>query len=216
MMTNVKIPLVLRAIALVLGLATGCLSGAAAAPVSIVALGDSLTAGYGLGPGEAFPEQLQAALQARGHDVSVTNAGVSGDTASDGLARLEWSVPADADIVIVALGANDALRGIDPAVTRQALADILDKLRARGQAVLIAGMVSPRNLGDEYAAEFDAIFPDLARQYEVALYPFFLEGVATEAALNQTDGLHPTAAGVARMVEGILPQVEELIETRDG
>jgi acyl-CoA thioesterase I len=216
MMTNVKIPLVLRAIALVLGLAAGCHSGAAAAPVSIVALGDSLTAGYGLGPGEAFPEQLQAALQARGHDVSVVNAGVSGDTASDGLARLEWSVPAEADIVIVALGANDALRGIDPAVTRQALAEILDKLRARGQAVLLAGMMSPRNLGDEYAAEFDTIFPDLARDYEVQLYPFFLAGVATDAALNQADGMHPTAAGVARMVEGILPQLEELIETRDG
>jgi acyl-CoA thioesterase-1 len=216
MMTKVKIPLFLRAITLVLGLATGCLSGAAATPVSIVALGDSLTAGFGLEPGDAFPEQLQAALQARGHDVSVANAGVSGDTASDGLARLEWSVPAEADIVIVALGANDALRGIDPALTRQALADILDKLRARGQAVLLAGMMSPRNLGDEYAAEFDAIFPDLAREYEVPLYPFFLEGVATDATLNQADGMHPTAAGVARMVEGILPQLEELIETRDG
>jgi acyl-CoA thioesterase-1 len=216
MMINVKIPLVLRAIGLVLGLATGCFSAAAAAPVSIVALGDSLTAGYGLGPGEAFPEQLQAALAARGHDVSVANAGVSGDTASDGLARLEWSIPAEADIVIVALGANDALRGIDPAVTRQALAEILDKLRARGQAVLLAGMMSPRNLGEEYAAEFDAIFPDLARHYDVPLYPFFLAGVATDAALNQADGLHPTAAGVARMVEGILPQVEELIAARDG
>jgi acyl-CoA thioesterase-1 len=216
MMTKVKIPLFLRAITLVLGLATGCLSGAAATPVSIVALGDSLTAGFGLDPGEAFPEQLQAVLRARGHDVSVANAGVSGDTASDGLARLEWSVPAEADVVIVALGANDALRGIDPAVTRQALADILDKLRARGQAVLLAGMMSPRNLGDEYAAEFDAIFPDLAREYQVPLYPFFLEGVATDATLNQADGMHPTAAGVARMVEGILPQLEELIETRDG
>jgi acyl-CoA thioesterase-1 len=215
-MTKVKIPLVLRAITLVLGLATGCLSGAAATPVSIVALGDSLTAGFGLEPGEAFPEQLQAALQARGHEASVANAGVSGDTASDGLARLEWSVPAEADIVIVALGANDALRGIDPAVTRQALADILDKLRARGQAVLLAGMMAPRNLGDEYAAEFDAIFPDLAREYAVPLYPFFLEGVATDATLNQADGMHPTAAGVARMVEGILPQLEELIETQDG
>jgi acyl-CoA thioesterase-1 len=216
MMTKVKIPLFLRAITLVLGLATGCLSGAAATPVSIVALGDSLTAGFGLDPGEAFPEQLQAVLRARGHDVSVANAGVSGDTASDGLARLEWSVPAEADVVIVALGANDALRGIDPAVTRQALADILDKLRARGQAVLLAGMMSPRNLGDEYAAEFDAIFPDLAREYQVPLYPFFLEGVATDATLNQADGMHPTAAGVARMVEGILPQLEELIETPDG
>ena len=215
-MNNVKIPLVLRAISLVLGLAIASFSGAAAAPVSIVALGDSLTAGYGLGPGESFPEQLQAALEARGHDVSVANAGVSGDTASDGLARLEWSVPAEADIVIVALGANDALRGIDPAVTRRALAAILGKLGARRQAVLLAGMMSPRNLGDEYAEEFDAIFPDLARHYGVPLYPFFLAGVATDAALNQPDGVHPTAAGVARIVEGILPHVEELIAARDG
>jgi acyl-CoA thioesterase-1 len=184
--------------------------------VSIVALGDSLTAGYGLGPGESFPEQLQAALEARGHDVSVANAGVSGDTASDGLARLEWSIPAEADIVIVELGANDALRGIDPAVTRQALTAILEKLAARGQAVLLAGMMAPRNLGDEYAAEFDAIFPDLAREYGVPFYPFFLEGVAADAALNQADGLHPTAAGVAKIVAGILPQVEALIAAPDG
>jgi acyl-CoA thioesterase-1 len=216
MMRNVKIRSVLQAVGLVLGLATASLPGAAAAPVSIVALGDSLTAGYGLDPGESFPEQLQAALAARGHDVSVANAGVSGDTASDGLARLEWSVPAEADIVIVELGANDALRGIDPAVTRQALADILGKLRARGQAVLLVGMLSPRNLGDEYAAEFDAIFPDLAQQHGVPLYPFFLEGVATNAALNQADGLHPTAAGVSTIVERILPQVEELIAAEDG
>ena len=184
---------------------------ALAAPVEIVALGDSLTAGYGLAPGESFPEQLEAALLGRGHDVRVANAGVSGDTAADGLARLEWSVPAEADIVIVELGANDALRGLDPAVTRAALAEIVATLKGRGQAVLLAGMLAPRNLDDSYAAVFNHIYPDLAREEGVALYPFFLEGVAAEAGLNQADGMHPTAAGVARIVESILPEVERLV-----
>ena len=142
--------------------------------------------------------------------MTVANAGVSGDTASDGLARLEWSVPAEADIVIVELGANDALRGIDPAVTRKALSEILAKLKGRGQAVLLAGMLAPRNLGDAYAKAFDPIYPDLAAEYDVPLYPFFLAGVATDAALNQADGMHPTAAGVAKIVEAILPEVEAL------
>jgi acyl-CoA thioesterase I len=184
---------------------------AAAKPVSIVALGDSLTAGLGLLPGESFPEQLQAALKADGRDVSVANAGVSGDTAADGLARLEWSVPADADIVIVELGANDALRGIDPEITRKALVEIVATLKDRGQAVLLAGMLAPRNLGDAYAKAFDAIYPDLAAKYGVALYPFFLEGVATDPALNQADGMHPTAAGVAKIVGAMLPDVEKLV-----
>jgi acyl-CoA thioesterase-1 len=184
---------------------------AAAKPVTIVALGDSLTAGLGLFPGESFPEQLQAALKAKGEDVTVTNAGVSGDTATDGLARLEWSVPADADIVIVELGANDALRGIDPALTRKALAEILQKLDARHQRVLLAGMLAPRNLSDSYGKAFDAIYPDLAREYGVALYPFFLDGVATDPALNQGDGMHPTAAGVTKIVGLILPYVEKLV-----
>jgi acyl-CoA thioesterase-1 len=185
---------------------------AAAEPVSIVALGDSLTAGYGLAPGQSFPEQLERALRARGHDVTVANAGVSGDTASDGLARLEWSVPAEADAVIVEFGANDALRGIDPSVTRTALKGILEKLRARGQLALLAGMLAPRNLGAEYAAAFDAIYAELAEEYDVRLYPFFLEGVAADAALNQPDGIHPTAEGVARIVEALLPDVEALVE----
>ncbi len=182
------------------------------APVSVVAFGDSLTAGYGVGPGESFPEQLEAALQARGHDVTVANAGVSGDTASDGLARLEWSVPADADIVIVELGANDALRGLDPAVTRRALSAILAKLKERGHTVLLAGMLAPRNLGDRYAAEFDRMYPELAARFSVPLYPFFLEGVAGNSRLNQGDGLHPTGAGLARIVEAILPNVEKLVK----
>lgn len=192
-------------------LAMGLSRMAAAEPVAIVAFGDSLTAGYGVGPGESFPEQLEAALRQRGHDAAVANAGVSGDTASDGLARLEWSVPAEADIVIVELGSNDALRGIDPAVTREALAGILAKLAERGQAALLAGMMAPRNLGHAYVEQFDVIYPELAEEYGVALYPFFLEGVATDAALNQPDGMHPNAAGVAQIVEGILPEVEALI-----
>jgi acyl-CoA thioesterase-1 len=184
---------------------------ARSAPLEIVAFGDSLTAGYGLAPGESFPEQLEAALQARGHDVALTNAGVSGDTASDGLARLEWSVPAEADIVIVELGANDALRGIDPAVTRQAISEIVKTLKARGQTVLLAGMLAPRNLGHSYFEQFGSIYPDIAKEEDVALYPFFLEGVATDASLNQADGQHPTAEGVAVIVESILPDVEKLI-----
>lgn len=191
-------------------------SVAAADPVQIVALGDSLTAGYGVGPGESFPEQLEAALKARGHDVSVANAGVSGDTASDGLARLEWSVPADADIVIVALGSNDALRGIDPSVTRNALSEIVANLKARGQRVLLAGALSPRNLGAAYTAEFDAIYPALAREQGVALYPFFLRGVATVPALNQPDGMHPNSEGVAEIVKRIVPEVEKEIAASAG
>jgi len=206
-----KIVRLLRAFALAAAL--GAMAPAAwSAPVSVVAFGDSLTAGYGVGPGESFPEQLEAALQARGHDVTVANAGVSGDTASDGLARLEWSVPADADIVIVELGANDALRGLDPAVTRRALSAILAKLKERGHTVLLAGMLAPRNLGDRYAAEFDRIYPELAARFSVPLYPFFLEGVAGNSRLNQGDGLHPTGAGLARIVEAILPNVEKLVK----
>ena len=130
---------------------------------------------------------------------------------TDGLARLEWSVPAEADIVIVELGANDALRGIDPAVTRKALSEIVAKLTGRGQAVLLAGMLAPPNLGAAYAKEFNAIYPDLAAEYDVPLYPFFLAGVAANSALNQPDGMHPTAAGVAKIVEGMLPEVEALV-----
>ncbi|TDI56869.1 MAG: arylesterase [Alphaproteobacteria bacterium] len=184
---------------------------AATAGTMIVALGDSLTAGYGLPPGQGFAGQLQDALRARGHDVNVIDAGVSGDTTRGGLARLDWSVPADADAVIVELGANDALRGLDPSITRQALGEIVKRLKARGQAVLLAGMRAPPNLGKEYAAEFDAIYGDLAAAEEVLLYPFFLEGVAADPALNQADGIHPSADGVARIVEKILPSVEALI-----
>ena len=184
---------------------------AATAGTTIVALGDSLTAGYGLPPGQGFAGQLQDALRARGHDVSVIDAGVSGDTSRGGLARLDWSVPAKADAVIVELGANDALRGLDPSITRKALGTIVIRLKARGQAVLLAGMKAPPNLGDDYAAEFNAIYPELAAAEEVLLYPFFLDGVAADPALNLADGIHPTREGVARIVEKILPSVEALI-----
>jgi acyl-CoA thioesterase-1 len=184
---------------------------AAAEPLRIVALGDSLTAGFGLDPVDAFPARLEAALRTRGHDVIVVDAGVSGDTASDGLARLDWSVAEDADAVIVELGANDALRGVDPAVTRDALDRLLARLAERGLPVLLAGMRAPPNLGRDYAAEFNPIYPELAAKFGVLLYPFFLDGVAADRDLNQADGIHPNAAGVATIVARILPSVEALI-----
>jgi acyl-CoA thioesterase-1 len=180
-------------------------------PVKIVALGDSLTAGYGIAANLAFPVQLERALKARGHAVEIVNAGVSGDTASGGLARLDWSVPADTDAVIVELGANDALRGVDPAVSRKALDAILKRLTERKIPVLLAGMRAPPNLGAEYASRFDPIFPALAKQYDALLYPFFLTDVAAVRTLNLPDGVHPTAEGVAVIVQGILPMAEELI-----
>jgi acyl-CoA thioesterase I len=210
-MKKSKTPFVARLAALAGALLLAATLPAAARPIAIVAFGDSLTAGYGVLPGESFPEQLEAALKAKGYDVTVANAGVSGDTAADGLGRLEWSVPEEANIVIVELGANDALRGIDPALTKKALSEILAKLSARGQTVLLAGMLAPRNLGNGYAKAFDAIYPALATEYGVTLYPFFLAGVATDPSLNQDDGMHPNKAGVARIVNGMLPEVEKLV-----
>ena len=187
------------------------LAQTAGKPVKIVALGDSLTAGLGLPVQDAFPAKLQAALKAKGMEVTVVNAGVSGDTAAGGLERLDWSVPADTDAVILELGANDALRGLDPAPTQKSLTAILDKLAARHIPVLLVGMLAPRNLGSDYTAKFDAIYPALAANHPVVFYPFFLEGVAGDPHLNQGDGLHPTAAGVEVIVKSILPKVEELI-----
>ncbi len=182
-------------------------------PLKVVALGDSLTAGYGLPADAAFPVKLQKALAAKGIATTMINAGVSGDTTSGGLERLDWSVPPDADAVILELGANDALRGTDPKVPRQALEEILKRLKARNIPVLLAGMLAPPNYGPDYAREFNAIYPDLAKQYGVPLYPFFLDGVAAVSTLNQPDGLHPTAAGVDRVVENILPSVEAFLRT---
>ena len=179
--------------------------------MKIVALGDSLTAGLGLPAQDAFPAKLRAALKAKGIDTTVANAGVSGDTAAGGLERLDWSVPGDTDAVILELGANDALRGLEPALTQKALNAILDKLAGRHVPVLLAGMKAPPNLGPDYTAKFDAVYPALAANHRVLFYPFFLEGVAADPHLNQGDGMHPTAAGVEVIVRHILPQVEELI-----
>jgi len=184
---------------------------AAGPPVKIVVLGDSLTAGLGLPVNEAFPARLGAALKARGLNVEIANAGVSGDTASGGLARVDWSVPEGTEAVILELGANDALRGIDPKVTRAALDRLIRRLNERGIAVLLCGMRAPRNMGPDYARAFDAIFPALAKAHDVLFYAFFLDGVAVDPKLNQDDGIHPNGAGVDVIVKRLLPKVEELI-----
>lgn len=183
----------------------------AAPPIKLVALGDSLTAGLGLPEASAFPAQLRAALAAKGHNVEIVNAGVSGDTASGGRDRLDWAVADGTDGVILELGANDALRGIDPNITRAALEDILTKLKNRNIRVLLCGMMAPPNYGADYAAKFNAIYPELAKAFDVPLYPFFLDGVASDASLNQADGMHPTAKGVTRIVQNILPTVEAFV-----
>jgi acyl-CoA thioesterase-1 len=182
-----------------------------AEPITLMALGDSLTAGYGLAPGEGFPAQLEAALLAEGYDVRVLDAGVSGDTSSGGLARLDWSMDPATDAVIVELGANDALRGIDPAVTRASLDGILANLSERGLPVLLAGMIAPPNMGEAYGAAFNPIYGELAETYDAIHYPFFLDGVASVPELNLSDGIHPTAEGIGLIVERIMPYVEDLL-----
>jgi acyl-CoA thioesterase I len=180
-------------------------------PVKIVVLGDSLSAGFGLPADAAFPARLAQALKAKGIAANIANAGVSGDTASSGLGRLDWSVPEGTEAVIVEFGANDALRGLDPKLTKTALDGILTKLNDRHIAVLLAGMRAPRNMGADYVRSFDAIYPALASTHRLVFYPFFLDGVATDPKLNQGDGLHPNAAGVDVIVARILPRVEELV-----
>ncbi len=184
---------------------------AAAAPVTIVAFGDSLTAGYQLPSSEAFPTQLEAALKARGHDVVVVNAGVSGDTTSSGLARLDWSVPQDADAIIIALGGNDALRALPPGATRENMDAIVQRSKEKGLAILVAGIEAPRNLGEEYTRNFDPVFAEVAEKYGALFYPSFLAGVPISPATVQADGMHPTGKGVSIIVERILPMVEALI-----
>jgi acyl-CoA thioesterase-1 len=180
-------------------------------PVKIVALGDSLTAGFGLPASDAFPAKLALALKNKGIAVEIVNAGVSGDTATGGLERLDWVVPPDTDAVIVELGANDILRGLDPKITRAAIGTIVRKLRQRRIAVLLCGMLAPPNMGEDYGMSVKQIYADAATANDAMYYPFFLEGVAANAALNQRDGLHPTAAGVDKIVSNILPSVEQLI-----
>jgi len=193
----------------------GMPQGAQADPLVIAAFGDSLSAGYRLPPEDAFPARLETALKARGHDVKVLNASVSGDTTTAGLARLDWSLGEEVDAAIVELGANDALRGLPVDTTRDNLEAIVRRLRERGITVLLAGMKAPRNMGEEYADAFDAIYPDLARSEDVLLYPYFLEGIPVSPETVMADGMHPTAAGVELIVEGILPSVEKLI-SRSG
>ena len=177
----------------------------------IVAFGDSLTAGFGLPEKESFPAQLEQALKVRGQEVRVVNAGVSGDTAAAGLARLDWAMSNDASAVIIELGANDALQGLDPAATKAVLEKIITQVKARGLPILLAGMEAPRNLGKDYVDQFRAMYVDLAQRYDVVFYPFFLDGVALDDKFMQGDGLHPNAQGVARIVELILPKVEDLL-----
>ena len=199
------------ALSVFLGLFLTGVTQAADTPIKIVALGDSLTAGYNLPASAAFPVRLERALRAKGQVVEVANAGVSGDTASGGLARLDWSVPDGTAAVIVELGANDMLRGIDSKVTQRALEEIVRRLTERRIVVLVAGMRAIPNLGIDFASGFETIYPEIASKYDALLYPFFLDGVAGDAKLNQRDGLHPTAAGVDVIVGGILPKAEELV-----
>jgi acyl-CoA thioesterase I len=185
-------------------------------PVKILALGDSLTAGYGLAEGNGFTTRLQNALKDKGYDVQVINAGVSGDTTAGGRARLDWALGDQPNVAVVELGANDGLRGLDPASTRENLDAILTTLKDRKIPTLLAGMYAPRNLGREYGDRFNAIYPDLAAKHDVPLYPFFLDGVALDPKLNQEDGMHPNAKGVAIVVDGILPHLTALIDGLPG
>jgi acyl-CoA thioesterase-1 len=202
--------------ALLLAVAAATLPGGAqprakAAPVRIVVLGDSLVAGFQIRTSDAFPAQLERALKAGGHVVEVANAGVSGDTTAGGLERVAWAVPRGTDAVIVELGANDALRGLEPERAKANLDKIVTQVKAIGAEVLLAGIVAPRNWGEEYAQAFDAVYPALASKHGTLLYPFFLEGIVLDAKLNLGDGLHPNAKGVAEIVRRILPTVEQLI-----
>ena len=205
----VRLPLSLVLAGFIFLLAIG--SAAAENRHTIVVFGDSLVAGYGLGPGEAFPEQLAARLTEAGHAVEIINAGVSGDTTTGGLSRLDWSIGAEADAVILELGANDALRGISPEITRKNLAEMLERLKKRNLPVVLAGMLAPPNMGPEYGAKFNAIYGDLAKKYDTLIYPFFLDGVAAVPELNQADGIHPTKEGIALIVERFFPIAEKLI-----
>ncbi len=186
--------------------------GHAQAETTILALGDSLTAGYGLSKAESFPNKLQAALTEAGHDARVVNGGVSGDTSKGGLSRVDWLFADKPDLMILELGANDGLRGLPPSETKKNLAAIIEKAQAAGVRVLLTGMMAPPNLGREYSEEFNAVFPDLAEEYDTLFYPFFLDGVAADASLNQGDGMHPTGAGVDVIVTRILPIVEQALD----
>lgn len=185
---------------------------AARRKLKIVAFGDSLTAGYNLPQAAAFPSQLEKALRAKGFDVEIINAGVSGDTTTSAMARLDWSIPDGTDGVIMELGANDALRGVDPGLTENNFRIMLQKLQDRGIPVLLAGMLAPRNMGENYVKLFDGMYRPLAAQFNATYYPFFLQGVAGDPKLNLGDGIHPNAEGVAVIVKNILPTVEDFLK----
>lgn len=197
-------------------LVVNAMMGQAVAQTRILALGDSLTAGYGLPAGQGFADQLEAALKAKGYDVRVLNAGVSGDTTSGGLARLDWALADEPQIAIVELGANDGLRGLDPELTYRNLDQILTRLQAKGIAVVLAGMLAPPNYGKPYAEQFREVYRRLAARHQVVFYPFFLDGVAGQPGLNQPDGIHPTREGVAVIVERMLPVVAKVLEGGKG
>jgi len=205
-------------IVLLLALAAIALSGTGQfalasdkSPIKIVVLGDSLVAGYGLAPGKGFPEQLAVVLKANHDKIEIINAGVSGDTSSGGVARLDWSVPDKIDAVILELGANDALRGVPPELTGKNLENMITRLRERNIEVLLVGMKAPPNMGKPYEDAFNAIYPNLAEKYKLVFYPFFLDGVIANPKLNQADAMHPTAEGIGVIVNRFLPTMEELL-----
>lgn len=181
-----------------------------------VGFGDSLMAGYQLGPNQSFADRLETALKEKGYDIEIANAGVSGDTTSAGLARLDWSVPDDTDFVILELSANDALRGISPELSRENLDAMIAHLKDKGIDVILAGMLAPPNMGEDYAGGFNPIFPELAEKHDVPLYPFFLDGVAAQPDKQLDDGMHPNEKGIATMVEGFLPLMEDYLDGSDG
>jgi acyl-CoA thioesterase-1 len=205
---------ILTALLCVFFIAPACAQKAPSGPLRIIALGDSLTAGYGLQGGESYPSQLEKALRDQKYDVTIHNAGVSGDTSAGGLARLEWAIAGDTkpDLVIIALGANDMLRGIEPSVTEDNLRKILTKLKEQNIPAILFGMRAPFNMPGMYRSNFDPIYKKLAKDFKVPLYPFFLEGVAFKSELNLGDGIHPNSAGIAIMVKNTLPLVEKALK----
>lgn len=203
--------MVLYGLALAILLSLAAISAIAGEKIVLVTYGDSLSAGFDLEENQAFPAQLEKALSARGHTVRVVNASVTGDTTAAGLKRFEWSFPKGAHGAILELGANDALRGLDPAKTRSNLDELLKRMKAKGVEPMLAGMLAPRNLGVEYTKKFDPIYPELAKKHDVLLYPFFLFDVAGKRELNLADGLHPNPDGVKKIVDQMLPLVEKLL-----
>lgn len=206
-----RFKVLIAALCLTFGVTATAVQTSAADEIKIVGFGDSLMAAYNLQADEGFPARLEAALRARGHDVSIIDSGVSGETTSGGLARIDWSVPEGTDAVLLELGANDALRGLPPEKTRDNLEAMIVRLKQRGIAVLLAGMLAPPNLGADYETSFNAIYSELAAKYDLLLYPFFLDGVTGDPSLQLNDGMHPNAKGINKMVENILPVAEQFI-----